>query len=274
LDEFIHSKDYENEDIFCIQFPKGGKLTVKLGQNFEKNGMYFYYQLKTNYGSSGSPILLLDNKKLIGIHKGIYIMKGKKVNIGIPIQLIINNINFIKCIYNINNNNIYKEIKIINSNDFKEGIIDGELIEINKFKKFNKEGNISIYFLQKYSLYNIEKMFYGCKYLEKVDLSALNFDNATNMSYMFSECSSLKTITFPSNIKNAYNFEGMFKNCSSLVEIDLSSFEKINIIDINKIFDGCSSLKKIKTNSYKNTLMANMINIISSTFEKLYNFIK
>ena len=58
-------------------------------------------------------------------------MKGKKVNIGIPIQLIINNINFIKCIYNINNNNIYKEIKIINSNDFKEGIIDGELIEIN-----------------------------------------------------------------------------------------------------------------------------------------------
>ena len=89
----------------------------------------------------------------------------------------------------------------------------------------------------------MEKMFYGCKYLEKVDLSALNFDNATNMSYMFSECSSLKTITFPSNIKNAYNFEGMFKNCSSLVEIDLTSFEKKNNIDINQIFDGCS-LKK------------------------------
>ena len=81
-------------------------------------------------------------------------MKGKKINIGIPIQLIINNINFIKCIYNINNNNIYKEIKIINSNDFKECIIDGELIEINQYKKFNKEGNISIYFLQKYSLCN------------------------------------------------------------------------------------------------------------------------
>ena len=71
VDEFIHSKDYENEDIFCIQFPKRGKLTVKLGQNFEKNGMYFYYQLETNSWSSGSPILLLDNKKLIGIHKGI-----------------------------------------------------------------------------------------------------------------------------------------------------------------------------------------------------------
>jgi len=54
--------------------------------------MYFYYKLETNSMSSGSPILLLDNKKLIGKHKGIYNMKDKKVNIRIPIQLIINNI--------------------------------------------------------------------------------------------------------------------------------------------------------------------------------------
>jgi len=91
---------------------------------------------------------------------------------------------------------------------------------------------------------------------------------------MFFEFSSLKTITFPSTIKNANNFVGILYNCSSLVEIDLSSFEQKNIIDMNQIFDGCSSLKKVKTNSIKKTLMANMINIILSALEKIYNFIK
>ncbi len=43
---------------------------------------------------------------------------------------------------------------------------------------------------------------------------------------------------------------------------------------MNQIFDGCSSLKKVKTNSIKKTLMANMINIILSALEKIYNFIK
>ena len=91
---------------------------------------------------------------------------------------------------------------------------------------------------------------------------------------MFFEFSSLKTITFPSTIKNANNFVGILYNFSSLVEIDLSSFEQKNIIDMNQIFAGCSSLKKAKTNSIKKTLMANMINIILSALEKIYNFIK
>ena len=41
LDEFIHSKDYENEDIFCIQFPKGGKLTAKKGKILKKKVCIF-----------------------------------------------------------------------------------------------------------------------------------------------------------------------------------------------------------------------------------------
>ena len=40
-------------------------------------------------------------------------------------------------------------------------------------------------------------MFYGCSSLELIDLSSFNTNNVTNMSDMFSKCSSLKK----SNIK-------------------------------------------------------------------------
>ena len=64
---------------------------------------------------------MADNLKVIGLHKGSYNDNSdikNKINIGIRMNLIINKTNFIKCIYNINNENIGKEIQIINNGHY------------------------------------------------------------------------------------------------------------------------------------------------------------
>ena len=56
------------------------------------------------------------NSKVIGLHKGAIINNNSmdKINIGLPIDIIINKISYIICIYEISNNNY---IQIINNTD-------------------------------------------------------------------------------------------------------------------------------------------------------------
>ena len=48
-------------------------------------------------------------------------------------------------------------------------------------------------------------MFYGCKSLTTIDLSNFNTQNATNMSYMFDGCYSLKKEFVKTKDKNLLN---------------------------------------------------------------------
>ena len=63
-----------------------------------------------------SSIILRSNSKLIALHKGI-VDENNKIKSGITMKSIIEKMNFIKCVYNINKENIGKEINIINKFD-------------------------------------------------------------------------------------------------------------------------------------------------------------
>ena len=59
---------------------------------------------------------MINNKKIIGLHKAGYNQtKKNKINLGIPFNLIINKTNFIKCVYDVGEKDIGKEIQIINN---------------------------------------------------------------------------------------------------------------------------------------------------------------
>ena len=65
------------------------------------------------------------------------------------------------------------------------------------------------------------------------------------MSYMFFNCSSLKSIDLSSfDTTNVKDMSFMFKECSSLQSIDLTSFNISNVKNVSYIFSNCSSLKK------------------------------
>ena len=82
INSIINGHDYYSYDetIYIIQYPRG-ELSVSYGvlsQIMEDKKYNFYHKCDTYYGSSGSPILNINNNKVFGIHK----RKARYHNIG------------------------------------------------------------------------------------------------------------------------------------------------------------------------------------------------
>ena len=62
--------NYLNEDICIFQYPDGGEISFDKGKIKSIEDYKIKHLVSTFPGSSGSPISLLNNFKIIGIHKG------------------------------------------------------------------------------------------------------------------------------------------------------------------------------------------------------------
>ena len=156
--------------------------------------------------------------------------------------------NYILCEYNIKNEDLNKDIQILNYlneeikeeiiNDYKEIGKTDYILEINKDEinssicdlylnnerinfsykyKFEKEGKYSLKILFKRSIKNMSFMLYECSSLNSLNLSNFNTNKVNNMSYMFCDCSSLTYLNLSDfNTNNVYNMSRIFsgiKNC-------------------------------------------------------------
>ena len=101
IDDYIIGKDYQNENIYCIEYPLGQIAKLSEGKIIKRSNWHIVHNLATRQGSSGSPLVLKDSHKVIGIHVG----KMKSYNVGVFIYDVIEDI--LK-----NNKNIEKEKKI------------------------------------------------------------------------------------------------------------------------------------------------------------------
>ena len=127
---------YSNKSIYLINYPDDKDVFVSFGQPPKLNDTEeIMHKCVTKEGSSGSPILLMNNQKLIGIHYGTY--KKYEDNKGILIIYSIIELNKIKgkkLIINkegtLNNNGIDEEIffNCNNKNDEKN------IRKINSYK--------------------------------------------------------------------------------------------------------------------------------------------
>ena len=61
--------EYKNKEIYIVQYPQGNKLSYSEGKIININNNELIYDASTKSGSSGSPILLKNTIKVIGIHK-------------------------------------------------------------------------------------------------------------------------------------------------------------------------------------------------------------
>ena len=118
IDNYIMSNNseskYLNEDICIFQYPNGGELSFDKGEIQSIKDYSIKHLVSTEPGSSGSPILLLNNFKIIGIHKAG--KKNKEDNKGIFMKNILNDINNINSYENdIKKNEINKPIKKLNT---------------------------------------------------------------------------------------------------------------------------------------------------------------
>ena len=71
---------YEKTPLYILHYKKGKEVYSSFGILKEIEENEIYHCCYTDHGSSGSPILSLETKKVIGIHKSAE--KGKKENIG------------------------------------------------------------------------------------------------------------------------------------------------------------------------------------------------
>ena len=185
---------------------------------------------------------------------------------------------------NINNDDINKEIPIINSyenykkmhkdeikkeelkfkneKEIKENTeikINGKKIDFSYYHKFIKEGTYNIEYIFKNNLTDINHMFYECKNLLNLDLSKFETKNINNMYRMFQDCKSLKKINLSNfNVQNVIDMSRMFEYCESLISLDLSYFNTQKLIYSNFMFYRCKSLKNLNISNFNTQNVINM----------------
>ena len=285
---------YQDADIFSIGYPKGGTASCASGMIKEIEDYEFTHNISTEVGSSGCPIILLNNNinliQVIGIHKeGNY---RTNLNIGTFIGEILkelneeNKQNYILAEISIKDDDINKDIRILNSYeeyakvnryDIEECYkneeeikkcqieIDDKPIEFNFFHKFELKGNHRMkYWFKNNTINKTCFMFANCSSLTNIDLSNFKIKTITNLKRMFSECSSLTNIDLSNfNTNNVTDMSFMFVGCSSLTNIDLSNFNTNNVTDIGYMFRGCSSLTNLDLSNFNYNNVTNMKGLLA-----------
>ena len=112
---------------------------------------------------------------------------------------------------------------------------------------------------------SLSKLFKGFKNLKTIiNSNALNTPNVTDMSEMFSGCSSLEHLSATIwNTSNVTNMSHMFDGCSSLVYIVFNSWDTSKVTDMSYMFSGCSSLTQINITDWDTSKVANTSGMFS-----------
>ena len=113
-------------------------------------------------------------------------------------------------------------------------------------------GNVTIkhiVFDKSFSTYTPTSLYCFFENLKKLEtitgLEYLNTAKVTNMSSMFSSCSSLTSLDVTYfNTAKVTNMYRMFKSCG-LTSLDLSNFNTAKVTNMELMFSGCSNLKTI-----------------------------
>ena len=203
-----------------------------------------------------SPILFLDNLKIVGIiNKNLCNnLSGVLKDFMLYINSKNEQLNELTIFYDISNIKydikIFDDLFVLNNKNNCKLLISGkerDLCEYLTKNEININNSIlEIKLIEKIKITNMKNMFLGCsKLLSIPDFSNWNTENITDISFMFYDCKSLKFLPDISkwNTSNVINMLGMFKSCSSLLTLpDISKWDTSNVCNMSCLFFDCSSL--------------------------------
>ena len=277
---------YKDESLYILNYLGGKEIVISYGFLRKIEESKIYHKCSTDKGSSGSPILSLENNRLIGIHYGG--SNNFNFNLGtliaFPImefQIINTNnysikktLNSMTIIYKIDNDNrAYNKLRLFgeefvkNNKDNCSIIIDGknqELSEhININEKMRKKGYLEIKLKENKTISNMSHMF--CRGIEEddrillwqiPDISKWNTINVTDMSYLFCCCENLESLPDISswNTSNVKDMSNMISYCRNLESLpDISKWDTSNVTDMSHMFANDWKLKLFPDISKWNT---------------------
>ena len=118
--------------------------------------------------------------------------------------------------------------------------------------------------------YNSSDLFYNFSKLTKIEnVNLLDTSNVTNMSSMFSDCSSLTSLNVSSfDTSQVTNMGEMFSGSTRLTILDVSNFDTSNVTNMSYMFKNCSKLTSLdfrKATFDKVTNYSSMFSSVPST---------
>ena len=269
---------YKKEKIYLIQYPDGEEVKQSDGliKTVSIDDFSIEHTCKTTSGSSGGPILKLDNYKVIAVHRGKY--KDYNTKSGVLIKGPIDE--FIK---KYSMNNIQKpKIKVVNINISNKKVQMNSLSQIIiKYKKIDLNQKRIKLFGNKFVENNRDKCFLGFEgkdyalqsyinlkaNVNNVEIILKGIEKLTDIESMFEECNCLYSIDDISswNTIKITNIKRLFSNCKLLKSIpDISYWNTINIRDMSHVFSGCESLMSLPNISKWDT--SNVVNMCGMFF--------
>ena len=192
--------------------------------------------------------------------------------------------NNIICIHEIGQDDINKDIQIINylyeenldpQDCNKEEItkkseiyIDNKLIKnFTPVYKFEKKGKYKVKIRFTEAIVNGKSMFLNCKTIKIIDGNNFNALNLKFTDKMFSECYKLEEIEIDKwKVSNVESMSSMFEKCTSLKEFSAPKWDTKNVKTTESMFEKCSSIKEIDISNW------NMENVTS--IESMFYYCK
>ena len=174
------------------------------------------------------------------IEKNKKIKNSEKINI-------INKENYIIAEINIKKHNINENIRIINS--FEESKKQINWRDDQNSYKNEKE-------IKEKCIIKINNKIISFKYFTKFEkegkyeIKYIFKENIIKADFMFCGCNSLTNLNLSSfNTQNAINLREMFFRCYSLTNFNLSSFNTHNVTNMYSMFEGFNSLTNLNLSS-------------------------
>jgi len=246
IDDNILELDCKRKSIYILHYPKDKKLVSYGLMKDILNGKKISHYCNTERGSSGSPILSLNNFKVIGVHFGGSGNKNIKSNFGTFIKYVINEF-YNK--YQNENKNKYNKTKTTNEFIIKYQIGKEDKMRIfgDAFVKNNKSNFQMIINNKNYELDSFYKIK-NEKENEILKIKLKQIKKVINLSYMFSECSALIELPDISKLDTNHinNMECMSNKYCKLTSLpDISKMNTENVIKMRAMFQLCSSLTEL-----------------------------
>ena len=270
------AQGFNSTSIYNISYQQNQKVSVSYGNLKGFKGITIYHNCSTDSVSPGSPLLNLNNNKVIGLHLGT---NKNNINIGILINDYIKK--YLSFFNDFNSNPPYKraqtkqipESQISNKNppfmrsiSHPIGQSNYSLVpssSVNNSSKLAKTNIIEIklyaskediknkiYFLNKSKKFNEDniEIYYNSEKTKKFK------------SYIRPEQEGLHSIKllFKENITDCME---MFQDCKNITSIDLSNLKTENVKDMSYMFNNCSNLTTINLSSFETLNVNRMKNM-------------
>ena len=144
----------------------------------------------------------------------------------------------------------------------KGGIIANENMVgyfLEFFSHFVNRVSIDLSALDTSEVTDMSYMFSYCSSLTNLDVSNFDTSEVTNMDSMFSECHSLTSLDVSNfDTSKVTNMSGMFLRCSSLTSLDVSKFDTSKVTNMSWMFGECSSLTSLDVSKFDTSKVTNM----------------